>query len=543
MLKALSCFLTFFGTFILSNTAAATDLTKDTVVLSGTLIPKEANQNMPNYIVARYYDLFQLKQLVAGDSINASRKFELKIPLTNPEEILLSLGNRVLEIYAFPGDSLSLSISFPPDTKVDGSSDLQINFSGTHAKLNYELNRYWKLRRESFSADKNNELMKTDSLSAFKKHRLDLLNEDLKFCENYSLENNCSDTFCRIVSANFKFSAGYHLLGYGIRNPLVPLDEQYLDFLKIINPNVAGLPLTDSYAGFINALYFAPLDIYFKNKRHIISFNEKLEKLIAAGTDFSKRDSLLINDIFEHAKQKDYDYRIDSAAIAELYSKYKTQFQTASMELRFSREIEAATLSLNTVKRMCSEGLATDLLMLKMCNAKKNKGICISEEELHTLDTQIQNKDILVRIRELNNPAVPKNNNDPRLKRFVSQLNTDLFYIGFWATWCAPCKSEMKCLEESLKNKNITFVYLCVSGKEDDWKKIIKENRLAGVHYFLTQSEFVELATAYKISGVPRYMLITKEGKIIDGDMSRPSQENETILKIKQGLKELKKYQ
>ncbi|MDI3319233.1 TlpA family protein disulfide reductase [Pinibacter soli] len=545
-IKALLHLLTIFGISLITSSQAVANPTKDTVVLSGTLIPKETNQNIPGYIIAHYTDLFQFKRQVAGDSVDASGKFHFKFALTNPEEILLSFGDKLIAVYAFPGDSLSLTISFPPNVIIDDRKDIDINFSGTHADLNRELNRYGVLRRDAFSFEKTDSLKKTDSLLAFKKHRLELLNEDLKFCEKYAIDNKCSDTFYNIVSSYFKFKAGCDLLGYGIRTPIVPLDEEYLDFLKIINPNIAGPPLTEWYANFIIDLYIAPIDTYFKNQRHIISFTEKLEKLIAWGTKFSERDSLLINDIFEHAGQKNYDYRMDSVAIAELFSKYRIQFRKASLGLWFSREMEAATLSLNLVRSMCSSGLGTDMILLKMCNAKQDKGISISKEELKELDSQIQNKDIFARIRELNNPARPKYQNDVRLKRFVSQLNTDLVYIDFWATWCAPCKAEMKFskrMEESYKNKNITFVYLCVDSKEADWEKLIKENKLAGVHYFLSKSEFGELSTAYQISGVPRYMLVTKEAKIIDGDMSRPSQESETILKIERALKDLKKFQ
>lgn|GEM_PF-1985463 len=547
LLYVLTCCVAFASSISsgYSNVSAkCLEAQHDTVVVSGQLIFKEEKQHWPRYIVAYHDDLFRQKQQIVGDSIDENGKFHLKLSLTNPEEILLRLDKRLFNVYAFPNDSLSLTISFSTNPTTDDNNDLDIIFSASHKDLNRELNQYWKSGRRKLTIEKNEALMKSDSLFAFKKHRIELMNDDLTFCKEYALLHKCSSLFSKIVSSQIRFEAGTHLFDYGARTSLIPLNEEYLDFLKIINPNIKGLPLTQSYASFINRIYRAPYTAGFKNQLNIISFDEKLRKLNTFGIAYSARDSLLINTIFKHAKQKDYRYTQDSAEIAALYSKYRTQLRQASNEIRKQRDIEWGILSINLIKKMCSNGLATDLLLLNLCNEKIKNGISITSRELDSIDAQIQNKDVSLRLRNLNNPQKATYVDDTRLKRFVSQLNTDFFYVDFWATWCAPCKSEMKYsrrLEDTFKNKNITFVYLCVGDKMDDWKKIIEENKLTGTHYFLTQSEFSELSITYGIAGVPRYMLITKEGKIINADMTRPSEEGETISKIENVMKGIEK--
>jgi thiol-disulfide isomerase/thioredoxin len=117
-------------------------------------------------------------------------------------------------------------------------------------------------------------------------------------------------------------------------------------------------------------------------------------------------------------------------------------------------------------------------------------------------------------------------------------------YIDVWATWCGPCKQQipfLKKLEEKFKNKPIKFVSISVDdarrngGSWDKartkWRKFVKDNKLGGIQLFADkgwQSDFIKL---YGIRGIPRFILIDKEGKIINPNAPRPSQKiTKTIL-------------
>lgn len=97
-------------------------------------------------------------------------------------------------------------------------------------------------------------------------------------------------------------------------------------------------------------------------------------------------------------------------------------------------------------------------------------------------------------------------------------------YIDMWATWCAPCKREMpylKNLEEKLKDADIVFLGLSVDRDKAKWEEMVKSGSLTGVQLYLgPQSSFQK---AYNIEGIPHFILLDKEGKIISNDMSRPS--------------------
>jgi len=111
------------------------------------------------------------------------------------------------------------------------------------------------------------------------------------------------------------------------------------------------------------------------------------------------------------------------------------------------------------------------------------------------------------------------------MKYSLEDFRGQFVYIDVWATWCAPCVAEipyLKSLGDELKEKNIAFVSICYQDKFENWTKMVKEKELSGTQLFAEEGND-SFFKKYVIRRIPRFILLDKEGNIIDPDALRPS--------------------
>ena len=98
-------------------------------------------------------------------------------------------------------------------------------------------------------------------------------------------------------------------------------------------------------------------------------------------------------------------------------------------------------------------------------------------------------------------------------------------YIDVWATWCGPCLAQLPKLRELEKEfgDKIAFISISVDEKRETWKNFIRDRKLSGIQLHSPKGGQAEIRDLYVIQGIPRFILIDPEGKIIDVNASRPS--------------------
>lgn len=103
-------------------------------------------------------------------------------------------------------------------------------------------------------------------------------------------------------------------------------------------------------------------------------------------------------------------------------------------------------------------------------------------------------------------------------------------YIDVWATWCVPCVYEMPFMNKIEKeyegNDNIQFIGLSIDRQadEDKWRKMIVNKELMGSQLLADNEIDSQFIRDYYIYGIPRFILLDPEGKIVTYDAPRPSE-------------------
>ncbi len=113
-----------------------------------------------------------------------------------------------------------------------------------------------------------------------------------------------------------------------------------------------------------------------------------------------------------------------------------------------------------------------------------------------------------------------------------------VIYLDVWASWCGPCRGEFpysKQLQERLTKKQkqeVVFLYLSIDDTEEIWKRALTTLQLPGEQGLSKGGWRSRIVQYFGIQGIPRYMLINKDGNVVDENAKRPSQTDAILADI-----------
>ena len=107
----------------------------------------------------------------------------------------------------------------------------------------------------------------------------------------------------------------------------------------------------------------------------------------------------------------------------------------------------------------------------------------------------------------------------------LTTLKDKYLILDFWASWCIPCLANIPAQKQMIidyKNDPVQFVSISLDTDINKWKQSIKKNGLDGLQLSAPKAFAELIAVYYKVLWVPHYIVIDKNGRVVNADAPQP---------------------
>lgn len=491
--------------------------------------------------------------------------FFVDIPMLYPGQLYAVINDVVFYFYLEPGSTLAMILDWEEFLIADRIRNVRyefknIEFRGLTGRISAELQQ---TKIESLEYKTLNEYVNTLTPAEFQTVYGEFSKKAQQRLEEQLVSKDYTDQSKRILRNNFLLQSGndyFNFLMYRRNNDKevskTKEESDYYDFLKLIPMDDPTLLISSDFSQFVNRFEYAPFFLSAMKDEYRIAektfveylFEELMIKPTPEDTEFLDFEKLLENIRINSQEEKDSLMKKKKHLTSEFMQRYEIYFAD------YQAKYESIATNSNIVKRNMKEWELKDSIQFSLglesgfvfdvCKVRSlNHTLGIlsktdAEKYVSELKKTIQNHflkieadRILLKIHpEIEKIAyeIPQGKAGDLFRGIMEPYKGKFVVVDFWATSCGPCiasiKSTGKIREKYVAEGKVDFVYI-TSERESSKKRydqFVAEHALTNT-YRLSNDDYTYLRQLFQFNGIPRYILLDKEGRVLDGNFSMHS--------------------